>query len=567
MRFRLPGLFAESSDGFPSTPRQLRRWLKDLPLINKGESTRLFLSGLQSHNALDLAPRARLENMEELRPTAQLILRDLDKQLASRSLPLPSKSRLTWQSGLAIRRQLAQGYALCLSDSDKGDAELSKERKALVIHRAMSNLADAFTVAARLYAPDPPGLWSEMNRLFALAEAEGIADYLVGDNAEPELRRSTVGDLFKQAHLLAISSPQSLHRGDVQHLAEYLGQVARLCTISSSPLADSTGGAFMVDLSADEPGFYVMLSEMKPTPEMRALNLTQIQRDLRERMHQNKTTGAMDGVVRQDTLDSDLARRLLASWSSTNARRRFSRAPRGTEIHLAVGLSHIWHALSPVASRTEDDLKLDIPVRARRSDEPPVDAASAWDTVARGNIISDWPPRNAQPDTQPQYRRPEDWQTWRVRDASAGGYSLMWSGDSPSSVQVGDLVAVSDTEPTLENTRLGLIRWMQAEEAGDLHIGVELLAQRAIPALISRVSNRSLRVDLPVRVLIVPAVKSSQIGPSLVTPPRLFEAGDELILDVEGRASKALVRRIVEHTGACTVYRLDPTSGEPGESE
>lgn len=560
MRFRIPGLFPESDEGFPSSPRQLRRWLKELPLVNKEETTRVYLSGLQSHNALVLPPRARLDNMEELRRGGLPILQDLERQLASRSLPLSSKSRLTWQSAQAIRRQLAAGYELCLARDPADEAPPSREGIALALHRALSSLGDAFAMAARLYAPDPPGLWAEINRLYALAESEGVADYLVNDEGAPEPRRSSVADRFKQAHLLAISSPQSLQRGDVQRLAQYLAQVARLCGISASPVPDSAGGAFMVDLSADEPGFYMMLSEMKPTPDMRALDVAQLQRDLREQTHQQSAARAVEGATRPESLDGDLARRLLAAWSSTNARRRFSRAPRGTEVQLAAGLSHIWRALSPDTSPKPDSLSLGVPVRTRLSDDAPVDAADVWDTVGRGNVISDWPPRRPEHDSQLQYRRPEDWQTWQVRDTSAGGYSLVWSGQIPSSVQVGDLVAVSDTEPMLEHTRLGLIRWMQAEDGGDLHVGVELLAQRAIPAMITSVSNRAIGADLPTRVLIVPAVKSSQIGPSLVTPSKLVAVGDNLVLDVGGHASSAVVRRIVEHTGACSVYRLDPSS-------
>jgi hypothetical protein len=563
MRFRIPGLFTDSGDAFPSTLRQLRRWLKELPLINKDETTRLYLGGLQSHNALPLPPRTRLENMEELRPSGQSILHDLDKQLASRTLPLPSKSRLTWQSALAIRRQLAAGYAGCL-ESDGGDeGPLSKDGFALAVHRAMSSLAEAFAVAARLYAPYPPGLWSEINRLYALAETQGVTDYLVEDKSDLDLPRSTIADVFKQSHLLAISAPQSLHRGDVQRLTDYLKQAARLCTLSATPVADASGGAFMVDLTADEPGFYMMLSEMHPTPEMRALNLTQLQRDLRDHMHRTPGARAVDGFARRESPDPDLARRLLAAWSSTNAQRRFSRAPKGTEVDLAVGLSHIWEALSPKPDPSANGLTYDVPVRARLSDDAPADASDVWGSVGYGNFVGEWPPRGQRQTQQPRTRRPEDWQTWRVRDTSAGGYSLVWSGTAPSTVQVGDLVAASDG-PDLDNTRLGLIRWMQAEEAGELHIGIELLAQRAVPATVVRVANRALDKDLPARVLIVPAVKSSQIGPTLLTPPKLVAVGDELTLAVAAHESTAVVRRIVEHTGACSVYRLDPSSNQVG---
>jgi hypothetical protein len=66
---------------FPVQPRKVKAWLKQLPIVNIGETTRQFYHGLMTANRKGIAAKHRLEVMETLRPTARYLLNNLRKHL------------------------------------------------------------------------------------------------------------------------------------------------------------------------------------------------------------------------------------------------------------------------------------------------------------------------------------------------------------------------------------------------------------------------------------------------------------------------------------------------------
>lgn len=541
----------------PTGTWALRRWLRDLPMADPGEATRSFFNGLQQLNDTPLPVTHRLRLMGLIRPTGQLLLQDLGRQLGVRQLPLSAKGRKALQLSQALHRELAQGYMIALRQNPEGGAAPSGKVLAAAIHGALTYLGEVLLESARVYAPDPPGVWRDVHWLFALAEERGIEHRPLADPDRPNLPYSSIAELYTRCSLLAISNPQGLRQGEAQRLARYFEHAARRCEVSRSPVADAAGGVYLADLTSDEPPFYALLSELRPGPEMRAFSLTGLIRELREQV-QGSAAGAASGAP----LGADLARRVLASWSSTTAKRRFSRTHQVQCVPLAVGFAEICAALTGDPPPVHAPLTAPAPAPAeparahKAAPSPETDAASVWDLVARGHVLTDLPPV-AEPEPVPPpltHGVQAVWPMWRVRDASPGGYALLWEGEAPARAQVGEIVAVGTGRPGADAWQIGVIRWMKALDASGLQIGVQLLAQRGAPA---RVNDTGVAPEAA--VIVLPAIPAGKEEPRLLAPGGTLRSGQALRLHVDSRDLDIVIGRTLEEGPAFVMFGYQPS--------
>ena len=216
---RLRSAQATGSSGIPTGQWGLRRWLRELPLADPGEATRSFFNGLQQLNDTPLPASQRLRLMRLVRHTGEALLQDLSRQLGARQLPLSAKGRKALHLSQALHHQLAQGYVLAVQDAQGKHAPLAPKPLAEAVHCALTHLGEILLESARVYAPDPQGIWRDVHQLYALAEEHGIADRQITDTERPQRPRSSITELYLQTCLLAICNPQGLRQGEAQRLA------------------------------------------------------------------------------------------------------------------------------------------------------------------------------------------------------------------------------------------------------------------------------------------------------------------------------------------------------------
>jgi len=130
---------------------------------------------------------------------------------------------------------------------------------------------------------------------------------------------------------------------------------------------------------------------------------------------------------------------------------------------------------------------------------------------------------------------PDSWQDWRVINTGAGGYGLAWDSDETTNAQVGEAIALREKEYNLYHWRTGVIRWLQNTDEHGLQIGVQLLAPRAIVVEVETIRNRSYSQILPLRVLMLPGMKTLQHPPSVLVRAGVFQSGDILEIAMLGK--------------------------------
>ncbi|WP_018953184.1 hypothetical protein [Thioalkalivibrio sulfidiphilus] len=567
MLFRLPGFKATTTpDGIPTQPSKLRRWLEALPMVNMGEATRQFYEGLRSLNKAELSPVDRLELMETLRPTAKVILAHLSRHFHNRTLPLPEKSRRIADLNRVLLVELGRGYRLAIVDLVQGAHKRQIQKwLGLACYRALRHTGDGVIHAWRLYTPVGQGVWHDIHELFAIAEKHGVHETPVPDDELHQRDRGTVSDAYIRLCVLGLSRPPALRQGEVDKLNDYLQAAVHSAIIVSTPMPDSANGVTLTDLSGDRGPVHVNIAELPEGPQVRLFNLTPLIHEIREHLQHG-------GKPRATDMSTDLMRRLLDIWTRSS-KRRFSRAQRDDDMNVTMGLTNIHIAISEEQEQVYGpkdkpaqfgDLSLQPISDVHRADregqflakQDALGGADAWDMVGRGNVVTEsYLSEKARPATIRAIGLSHaEAETWQVLNASAGGFCLRWPGQQPTRAQVGELIGLREKEGSHYQWRVGVIRWMLNKGEQGLEIGVQVLAPKTLLITLEHAHMGQPSGD-PVEALLLPAIKTIQQPPSLLAPTRRFRLGDQVIVNLAGRALRVKLSSQGEHTSLFTQFR------------
>jgi hypothetical protein len=575
MDFSLSNLFGQDKAEFPTTPRQVKKWLANLPLVNMGETTKEFYEQLRKLNRAELPARSRLDDMELMRPTSKIVLEHLNKHLTSRTLPLPPKSQKIGRLSQALTLEMATAYKLVLRDVIQGEEKIDAKRLALTVHRALRYLGEVQVLSARLYTSAPTGIWNDINQLYTFAEKNKIHQRMVVDNQLEISEKSSIESVYKQICLFAISRPEALHQGEAQKLNTYFEHAATTLNITNAPVLDNMQSVYVVNLLTGEPPQSLPLEKLSSSAANRYLDLQTLQQEVRK-LISDQDTGAWDIVTEKTSVSFDLARRLIESWSA-NAKRRFGRAVREDVITSAIGLPQIYEAIEADVETTSgkalpEDSPVELSLQTIPDDQQVVDywdepidhndtlagqPANVWDLVTSGNIINDeyLKTKKEELKEQMEMQRPAVWQDWKVINTSAGGYCLLWEETDSSKAQVGELIGLREQEGSDYEWRIGTIRWMVYVEKRGLEIGVQLLAPKTLLVRIDAVNNRRVSFPFPVNSLMLPGIKTIQQQPTLILPSKQFQVGDDVSFTLFGKEMRVILTKKTLSTATFTQYR------------
>jgi hypothetical protein len=569
MQLNLPQIDPMPRDSFPFQPRKLRKWLKELPLANMGETTRLFYAGLMQANRQRCAPKRRIEIMDLMRPTARIILDNLHRHLLARSLPLPPKTRKISQLQQSLLGELAIGYKHPLHETIQGDGHCDARSLTLAAHRALRYRGEQILMSAQLYTPYPQGIWQDIYAIYHIAERGTLLKRAIKDPESPDTDPSCVRDIFVQNMLLALAGPQSLRQGEAERLAAYLELAAARCPVRDAVPETEGQGIFYLDLSQDEPPEFSHPEDVVISPTNRYLDISPFIDGLRDQSRHRNTDQAGHDTGHRG-LGEDLLQRLLRRFAA-QPKRQYGRNMGVREVYVAIGLANIHEAIGQDvdnAAETLDtrpgptDNRLTLVAESAADDGAerctvasgrfrPALASSVWEMVAKGNVITSKAPiPKPGPGASPPIPQPV-WQRWRMLNYSAGGARLCWCESETSHAQVGELLALREQKGKDLHWRVGVIRWMQNRDARGLDVGIQLLATKTLPALIE--GHQGTGATAPFRALISPAEDAAKAA--LFLPPGSFGKGDRLRVKTLDRDTDLELTGTLEHTASFTQYR------------
>lgn len=536
-------------EGIPLSPRPLRRWLKSLPIIDMGETTRLLYNGLLSLNQAQVPAGQRIQNMELIRESAQAVLQHLSRQFIARSLPLPPRGRKILRLLMRMHKEISTGYKLALRDASRGQS-LSQKLLALATHRALRHMGQIHLLAAQMYETEPAGMWHDIHLLYAFAEDHGLASVVVKDSTYRHIRQSSLAEVYLQTSLLALSLPSTLRQGEAERLAHFFERTASLVSIDPQPMPDANEGVYLINLDLDRPPAYTTLADMPSMSSLRGLAPEKLLLLLREQVQDN-TNEPM-----APTLTPDLARKLMLHLTQ-HAKRDFARADRNERIHVAIGLDTIHRAIQADPERAgrgnplkavglpETTRALNLQTIAEHQRQANTDPANYYDPNATSDdiwrlVVNDamWDRNTPVAPSDPELHEaedfnqnpPQEWADWRLLNASPGGYCICWEHSEPARAQVGEIIALREREGANALWRIGVIRWMRNVPEQGLVAGIQLLAARCYQITVHGTASPRQRATGALDALLLPEVKALRQPGSLILPEGPFHSGDAVVI-------------------------------------
>jgi hypothetical protein len=558
--FGIPSQQPYSADVFDVRPREVRRWVDDLPLVNVGQAGRLLYQALVSTNGMDIPGKARLGLLETLREPIGSVIQSLRRHYVGTGFPLPEKSLKVAKLAEAMCRAMATGYKVVTRDLLLGRSYASSGRLALAIHRSTRYLGQALLANYHAYAPGPPGTWLEIHQLFLQAERQGIDAKRVQDDTYRLTKGGTVTDAYKQVLMLALTDPYRLPQSETENVYVALERWAPLARLRSC--GEHRGQrAFTVNLVKDQaPLAFSFHGE--PLDACRIIDAAEVIPDVQEELrratghHPVAATPAPD-MLPGDFLSEATLTRLLASWDN-RPERRAGRVGKSSHVSVIRGLSAIHQFLLDLKEDPERAVRemverepvsrLGLPLQQPEVEEVPHPATWATFDRARPYVV------------------PYECQTL---DESAGGCRLRWSTPDLAGIKSGELLLVSfPQQQPASRSRLGVVRWMRQEHGQRPETGVQWLASRVLPVWTEPARGLQGKAEL-LRALVLPERALDGDSFALVTSALSYRSGHEVtVRNGEGEKVYRLAS-LVEQTAAyahfqvTAVDRPKPQAGQP----
>jgi len=529
-----------------ATPRDLKRWIADLPKANIGETARLLYQALGELNLLLTPSDNRLNLLELLRPEVYFVCQHLERHFLHQAIMLDERSRKISNLCQALQSHLAIGYKqIVLRIAPK----YSKDRAALVglaLQRATHALKGQLVRATQLYSSPPEHLWFELHQLYRTACELQLQQRRVHDDLASLTTELSLEQTYIAALLLGSARCNQLRQNQIARLAEVLEPwSAQLRLHPGSP----------------DHGLFAVSAELDVGPRYRSMFRSEQRAGLIGFDPQPLVNTLEAHLLHQDTskplpvptgLSFDTLQHLHASWGEA-AERSFQRTVGQGNLTVCVGMSALHFYLGGERSFS-DMLK-----------HPGARAANFSNVVAKGEKDSWSQAFDAAPQNNEQFLPYEEIQydhlvedesstdaaphyptyALPVINHSPGGYCLAWPNEVPAELQAGEMLGIQDSVGL--GWSIAVIRWIRQVRGGGTQMGIELVAPHAQPCGLQLVRSRDDHSQY-LRGLLLPEISAIDVPATLLAPRLPFQEGSKVLINTHGEEHRAGLDRRVAST-------------------
>ena len=257
MELSVPTLRKAGTGVLKTDPASLRKWVKNLPLVNVDTCAWQLDFGLSEMNGVEIPAADRLDILESLTEAVMHITEALQKKLVARRLPLNKDDLNKSGQRIGLFLGMATGYKLLV-------AALYREpnagiRLALPMQRAIRYLTEALIGSYQIYSQHREGIWTDLHALYALAAKHGLQAYPEIDTTLRKPALTSVEVAYKQILLLSLAGPHRLRQNEIPQVYNLLGRWVPFCRIRPARRHDNIG-IFTCHLASDDPPRYLQLT-------------------------------------------------------------------------------------------------------------------------------------------------------------------------------------------------------------------------------------------------------------------------------------------------------------------
>ncbi|WRH92893.1 molecular chaperone [Pseudomonas fluorescens] len=529
-----------------ATPRDLKRWIADLPKANIGETARLLYQALGELNLLLTPSDNRLNLLELIRPEVYFVCQHLERHFLHQAIMLDERSRKISNLCQALQSHLAIGYKqIVLRIAPK----YSNDRAALVstaLQRAAHAFKGQLLRATQLYSSPPEHLWFELHQLYRSAAELQLQHRRVHDDLASLTTELSLEQTYIAALLLGSARCNQLRQNQIARLAEVLEPWSALLKLHPA---------------SPDAGLLAISSELDAGPRYRNMFRSEQQRGLLGFDPQPLVNAIEAHLLHQDTstplpvaagLSFDTLQHLHAAWGQA-AERSFQRTVGQGNLTVCVGMSALHFYLGGERSFS-DMLK-----------HPGARAANFSNAVAKGEKDSWSQAFDAAPQNNEQFLPYEEIQydhlvedesstdaaphyptyALPVINHSPGGYCLAWPNEVPAELQAGEMLGIQDSVGL--GWSIAVIRWIRQVRGGGTQMGIELVAPHAQPCGLQLVRSRDDHSQY-LRGLLLPEISAIDVPATLLAPRLPFQEGNKVMINTLGEEHRAGLDRRVAST-------------------
>ena len=436
---------------------------------NTLKATQIYQTSIQLYKALpDLLclktdAKTRLEMLELLRPAVFAAAEGLSKDFLNQSLVLPEQAQKAAVMAQSMQKFLADGYCLCVRDTISGKRLKAPQSQlmATAIQRAIHAIAYIFMRNYQLYTQTAPSLWRKLHQLYLVAEHYDLLTAKVLGQAPLEKSATTVGNTYLSVLMLASSKANQVSQKDVQHIFSQLAEWSAAASLEAGPSKDREN-IWLVDLSGDEAPKYKMDFKENENSIVLELNLKSLVSLIAKQGGvSSDILGGNHNVTIPATFPRPLIQHLLDAWAHVS-QRQLKRTQVQSVAEVSIGLSDSHYCL---ADKTDFSAFLE---------QCGIDESAHNVSAFRGSLdIVDHLDQRAMHRVS-------------LKDVSAGGAKLFWSGASATKVQAGELLCFKELGKS--SWSLGLVRWIRKFKAG-AQLGVQIVSNKAKAIAVAQVHS------------------------------------------------------------------------------
>jgi hypothetical protein len=513
--FKLPDLDPAARPEFADGPGA-KAWLEDVPLANISAAQHQLLVQVEELNRFAAAPEARFAALETIREAVNFVQIEQAKRFTNRALPMLEAEAAVFALTIELWEQMRLGYLRVL----EADPGALRAQRALLCQRALAYSGLRMFHHYRAYCEVPARDWRALNLVYARAERLGVAEQAVKDYLNRDVHDTSPRIAYMRATLMGMCNPNELSPRQLTFVAFLLERWGDKVEMSARPVEEGDVPALSVDLAGDQCADRGAASG----GALRYLDARRLAKSVRNRVALlRKGESPARLALGEDCVQPSCEQLLVflyRQWCQARLPRAAERARATDTVQACTELGAIHYYISGKVFRGATTFK---ELTARQQEEiATFGRISTRDedefSVAQGFLL----------------------EHWRLEDESAAGLKMQRRAGQPGRrLAHGQLVAVRPADA--KQFRLGQVRWLMANDAGDLYCGVKLLPGLPLAAAV-RGTGVNAATERYVQAIALAAVPALQAPPTLVVPPGWFRPKRVL----EAAIGKAMRVRLLE---------------------
>ena len=511
LSLRLPALTDRPAQPPETRPSRVSAWLTETLTREPGFAAKTIGDALAATNRTSIGYGRRLDLTEQYWKSAALLWPRLERQFTRASHPLQGDDLDAAKAALTLANELSIAYKrLLLREASRRFTFGGPRRVAALVRRAFQATSRVLANSYLSYAPVPAQTWYDAHDIYMFTRERKIHRHPVAqDQADMTLER-----LYVQSLLLALANPYGFLPSQLRMVLNYLQEHAHLAKLTPVPPVHRMAKAVaIVPVGHDFPPFSANKGGSGEGSKLFLLTFD-LAFELQEQIRELESGGPLPREVgSNDEVRGPyvaLLKRLLRQWAIPPAR-QFNRLPSRARVVMCAGLPGVWQY-----------------------------SRGLQGAAAQGTL----PP----PMTECQ-----------VVNHTTGGYALRQIDSSPTSLRVGDLIALK--VEGREGLQVAMVRWFRnALDDAMLEFGCELLSEKpeAAAAAPENAPDSSL---LPVLVLPEETeADASAPPPQLAAPAGAFSLEQAVSLRRGSATGFAVLTKLVEQGPGFDLYEFVPVN-------